>query len=139
MLFWSGFDHFSARLNKIVLHSTSSTICATPELYGSLNVALSCCGGQTPQALKSRKSVAAFKVMAGTLVGGRCVLRRTAHTFCYKWTFLSAAVFDQPRSSTSSSAVGTNFFTFEVGLYDYKAFEPLPGLYVQFDCFNPTC
>lgn len=133
MLFWSGFNHFSPCLNKIILHSTSSTICATPELYGSLNLALSCCGGQTPHAVKSRKSVAAFKVMAGTLVGGRCVLRRT-RTFCYKWTFLSAAAFDlEQRAFKNSNAVGTSFFTFECGLYDYKAFEPLPGLYVQFD------
>lgn len=141
MLFWSGFNHFSPCLSKIVLHSTSGTICATPELYGSLNLALSCSGGMTPHAVKSRKSVAAFKVMAGTLVGGRSVLRSPSRmrAFCYKWTFLSAAAFEEKvpsrsdRAFKNSNSVGTSFFTFECGLYDYKAFEPLPGLYVQFD------
>lgn len=144
MLFWSGFNSFSPSLNRVVLHSTSSTICATPELYGCLNLALSCCGGQTPHAIKSRKSIAAFKVMSGTLLGGRCDLRSSrTRTFCYKWAFLSAGAFDEnvlknsvqstTRSFKRATCVGTSFFTFECGLYDYKAFEPLPGLYVQFD------
>ena len=141
MLFWSGFNHYSSPcLRKIILHSTSSTICATPELYGSLNIALSCSSGISPHPVKSRKSVAAFKVMAGALVGGRNVLRSSSrmHAFCYKWTFLSAAAFEEKAFFTrtaaafkSSNSVGTSFFTFECGLYDYKAFEPLPGLYVQ--------
>lgn len=149
MLFMPGFDHFSPRIKKIVLHSTSGIICHTPELYGSLNLALSCICGRTPEALKSRKSVAAFKVMAGTLVGGRCVLRShfMARMFGYKWAFLCAAVGTikedthaknalfkpQGRFAGPTTAVGTDFFSFECGLYDYKAFEPLPGLYVQYD------
>lgn len=119
-------------LKKIILHSTSARVCATPELYGSLNLALSSCGSRTPHAVKSRKSVAAFKVMAGTLVGGRCVLRKGAlSAFSYKWSFLSAS--EDLQGPARSSSIGTGFFVFELGLLDYKAFEPLPGLYVQFD------
>jgi hypothetical protein len=118
--------------NKIVLHSTSAKVCAHPELYGCLNLALSCCGSQTPQAVKSRKSVAAFKVMAGTLVGGRSVLRKaTLQAFRYKWTFLSAS--EDLRGPAKTRSIGSGFFVFELGLLDYKAFEPLPGLYIQFD------
>ena len=137
MLRWpvfTGEDRPVQGLNKVLLHSTSAKICAMPELYGSLHLALStCCGGQTPKTVKSRKSVSAFKVMAGTLVGGRVTLRSTGplHAFCYKWAFLAPS--EDLRGPRCTSSIGTGFFVFELGRLDYKAFEPLPGLYVQFD------
>lgn len=132
MMFW-------ADLHKIGLHCTSKTILTAPELYGSLSFVFSCASGQTPKTLKSKKSVAAFKVMAGALVGAKCSLRkRRLQAFRYKWAFLAAGV-DLSGTGTGSSATGSlglgleNVFIFELESLDYRAFEPLPGFDIQFD------
>ena len=109
MLGWQGFQPTQTGINKIILHSTSGILCTTPELYGSLSLALSCISGnQTPRAVKSKRSVAAFKVITGTLVGARSTIR-SALDFCYKWTFLSAS--EHLNGRVASASVGTSVFT----------------------------
>lgn len=123
---------FWASLNKVILHSTSKKILTAPELYGSQNLALSCMAGQTPTVVKSKLSVAAFKVMVGALIGATCHIRKDRmQLFCYKWSFLAAA--EELTGSIHTNAIGLkNVFIFELDQLDYKAFEPLPGLYIQF-------
>jgi len=127
MWFWN-------RFKKVIIHSTSKKLLHTPELYGSLNLAFSCIACQTPQMIRSKQSIAAFKVMSGTLVGATSHLRNEKlQEFCYKWSFLAASSLDLKGHDKSKTVGLTNLFVFELDKLDYKEFEPLSGLDISFD------
>lgn len=131
-------SYFWSTFSKVVIHSTSKKLLNTPELYGPLSLAFSCMSTQTPIMVKSKMSVSAFKVMSGSLIGSKSHLRGNRLTaFCYKWTFLSAAVEDLKGQLIANSLGLRNLFVFELDQLDYRGFEPLSGLEIGFDS-KPT-
>jgi ribosomal protein L5 len=127
MQFWQA-------LNKTTVHGCSKKLLSMPELYASFSLALTCASCQTPSYVKSKMSVAAFKMMRGSVLGSRCALRGSRQiNFCYKWSFLAPSA-DFKLSAKASTGVGlNNIFVFELDILDYDAFEPLPGLELSFD------
>lgn len=78
-------------IDNITLHATSKKLLNHMELYSVFNLTLCCFGNQTPQMIKSKKSIAAYKLMKHTLIGTCSQLRkRKQRNFSYKWFFLAA-------------------------------------------------
>jgi len=127
-------------LNKVTVHSTSEKLLSMPLLYRHFNMALTCICFQKPRAVKSKVSMASFKMMRGSVLGVKCCLRRKHMlNFCYKWCFLAPAAIDEPDSKQGPSlancplSIGlSNVFVFELE-YQYYAFSTLPGLELSFD------
>jgi ribosomal protein L5 len=137
---------FWNKMEKGVIHSTSKALLVEDEmseLYGSLSLALSIMSVQTPKFVKSKKSVAAFKVMKGMLTGSTSHLRKKRLLgFCYKWVFLGASLeltgsFPVGQAKSHGSLGLTNLFVFELDELDYICFEPLSGLDIGFELKNP--
>jgi hypothetical protein len=129
-----GHMQFWGALNKITVHSTSKKLLNFSELYGCFHLALTCITCQSPHVVKSKISVASFKMMRGNVLGVGCNLRNKRRVnFCYKWSFLGPAA-NITSNTRPSHAVGLdNVFVFELDQLDYVAFEPLPGLDLSFD------
>ena len=130
-------------ITKIILHTTTKKLLTHTQLYPAFYKCFGCCG-QTPRLIKSNRSIAAFKVIRGAIVGAQSHLhKKTARLFCYKWYFLSAELntlkLDLQKKKNSSSALTqvsigiNNIFIFpELDKLSYDLFQPIPGLDLTF-------
>ena len=135
------------RIKQIVLHTTTKKLLAQNQLYTAFYKSFCCCG-QTPRLIKSSRSIAAFKVIKGAVVGAQSNLHRKAvRLFCYKWSFLSAELTPlqlliknpinlQKKDSTmlNQASIGiNNIFIFpELDKLNYNLFQPIPGFDLTF-------
>lgn len=79
-----------AKIEAITLHATSKRLLLSNELYTAFYKCFCCCG-QSPQIIKSKKAIAAFRVIKGAIIGAQSTLRnKSACFFLYKWAFLAA-------------------------------------------------
>lgn len=133
---WTAIDY-------VTLHASSKKLVSNNEHYGVFNLALTCFGNQTPQMIKSKKSIAVYKVMKGALSGTNVQLRKTKQrNFLYKMCFLApelenitfAANVIATQTSTVNSGLGINnvFIWPELDGFDYTALSQMPGLDVTF-------
>lgn len=125
---------FWMNLEKGIIHCNSQKLLKQTAYYGPYNLALSCIGAQTPCLIRTKQSVAGFKMFKDSPIGALNNLRKKRLIgFCYKWTFLSAAGEKLAVEKETKSIGISNLFIFpELDLLDYYAFEPLPGLEVGF-------
>jgi hypothetical protein len=78
---------------KINLHITSKKLLYYTDLYSAIHLAFCCFGNQSPQMIKSKKAVAAFKIMKNIIIGAKIAIRRqNKYYFFYKWGFLAASL-----------------------------------------------
>lgn len=78
---------------KINLHITSKKLLYYTDLYSAIHLAFCCFGNQSPQMIKSKKAVAAFKIMKNIIIGAKITIRRkNKYYFFYKWGFLAASL-----------------------------------------------
>lgn len=133
-------------IEKICLHVTSKKLLEKLELYNTFYHALSCIGsGQSPVLRKSKRSVAAYKLIKGHPIGVSSSLRNSKKlNFCYKWFFMVPAVNRLKTvlqhklftTNTTSITFGLdNIFIFELDRLNYDTFEPMTGLDIIF-CNN---
>lgn len=131
----------------ITLHASSKKLVNHYEHYGVFNLALTCFGNQTPQIIKSKKSIAVYKVMKGALSGTNVQLRKTKQiNFCYKMCFLApelekltfAAKVSATQTTIVNSGYGINnvFIWPELDGFDYTALCQMPGLDVTLSIKN---
>lgn len=146
---WSAVD-------KVTLHATCKKLLTHMDLYSVFNLALCCFGNQTPQMIKSKKSIAAYKVMKGTLTGTCSQLRKQKQrNFSYKWCFLAPELQSIALAANitlhakkkhqaceanhcANGGLGINnvFIWPELDAFDYAAFSQMPGLDVTFSYKN---
>lgn len=135
----------------ITLHASSKKLVNHYSHYGVFNLALTCFGNQTPQLVKSKKSIAVYKVMKGALSGTNVQLRKTKQmNFSYKMCFLApelekltfAANVIAPccpgQTTIVNSGYGINnvFIWPELDGFDYTALCQMPGLDVTYSIKN---
>ena len=126
------------RIKKVVVHSTSKTFLQSPGLFGVLSLVLNCLGGQAPKIVKSKKSIAAFKLMENVLIGGSSHLRnRRLRGFCYKWSFLAASASLELIGPLRTSVGLTKVLLVELDPLDYASLEALSGLDLVFEFKKP--
>nr|YP_010021456.1 ribosomal protein L5 [Ulva fenestrata]QOL10297.1 ribosomal protein L5 [Ulva fenestrata] len=137
-------------ITEISLHATTKKLISQSELYTAFYKFFCCCG-QSPRLVKSKQPIAAFKVMKGAVVGVKSHLRKkSAHLFCYKWSFLSAdltpfqlLISAEPTLLAQKSSTFTvlghatiginNVFIFpELDKLNYSIFQPIPGFDLTF-------
>ena len=136
-------------ITKIILHTTTKKLLTQNQLYTAFYKCFSCCG-QTPRLIKSNRSIAAFKVIKGAIVGAQSHLHKKAgRLFCYKWSFLSAElpavqlvmkdqIYLQKKKDMTNElnqvSIGiNNIFIFpELDKLSYDLFQPIPGFDLTF-------
>ena len=144
------------KIKTITLHITSKKLLFYNEHYTAFYKCFCCCG-QSPQMIKSKKAIDAFKVMKGLIVGAQSNLRgENARAFCYKWAFLAPELassqlmmshreqfyISKQKESTllvQHSCIGVdNVFVFpELDKLNYYLFETIPGFDLTI-CYKPT-
>jgi len=133
-------------IEKVCLHVNSKKLLIQIELYNTFYQALSCISaGQSPQQVKSKYSVAVYKVIKGNLIGVSSNLRNDRmFSFCYKWFFIAPSVNRSKAllknklviQNKNNLTVGIdNIFIFELDRLNYDTFEHMSGLDITF-CFK---
>jgi ribosomal protein L5 len=135
-------------IEKICLHVNSKQLLSQIELYNTFYQTLSCISaGQSPQQIKSKRSLAAYKVIKGHTMGASSNLRKhKMRGFYYKWFFIAPSL-DGSKSQLKSKltsvtqrnlSIGVdNIFIFELDRLNYSTFETMAGLDITF-CLKTT-
>jgi ribosomal protein L5 len=146
---------FWTHLSKIIIHCNSKRLIEQSAYYGGLNLALTCIGTQTPCLIKSKKSVAVFKMFKNSPMGAVNNLRnKNIIGFCYKWTFLCPFIdlknptnfslpnllfipFKEGQSKGQKNSIGIkNVLAFPELNFNYQLFQSLSGLEIGFQKKN---
>lgn len=140
-------NQFCPWTQGIVVHTTCKTLLNHPERYGSFSMALHIASGQQARLVKSKQSLASFKMMQNQALGCCACLRKlTRLHFSYKWAFLAPGQADatSKKAFTAASSLVpntrlnagvpqadlglNNVFVFELDHLDYGLFEFMHGL-----------
>jgi ribosomal protein L5 len=135
-------------IEKICLHVNSKQLLSQIELYNTFYQTLSCISaGQSPQQVKSKRSLAAYKVIKGHTMGASSNLRKHKMLgFNYKWFFIAPSLNgskSQLKSKLTSAvqsnlSIGVdNIFIFELDRLNYSTFETMAGLDITFCLKSP--
>jgi len=119
-----------SKASKVIVHAASEKLVNVNAYFTPLTLGFACVGGQSPSTIKSKKSVAAFKLVKNSFMGGLSSLRRKhLLQFQYKFSWISP----NSCSNLNGRSIGIKYLVFpELDLIDYYAFETLQGFELHF-------